>query len=118
MAGYAVAHMREVRVNTEIVNYLEHIDATLRPFGGRFIVHGGEVEVLEGSWPGHLVVIEFPDRASARAWYRSPAYQSIVRLRTDNSNGDVVLVDGVDPEHQATDILRVSVEAMEPGVTS
>lgn len=50
-----------------------------------FAIHGGDVEVLEGAWPGHVVLIEFPDRDSARAWYRSPAYQSIVRLRTNNS---------------------------------
>jgi len=118
MSGYAVAHIREVTMNAEIVRYLENIDATLRPFGGRFAIHGGDVEVLEGAWPGHLVVIEFPDRDSARAWYRSTAYQSIVRLRTDNSYGDVVLVDGVGPEHQATDILRVGVETTEPGMTT
>jgi uncharacterized protein (DUF1330 family) len=105
MSGYAVAHIREVAVNADIVRYLEEIDATLRPFGGRFVVHDGEVELLEGEWPGHLVVIEFPDRARARAWYRSPAYQSIVRLRTRNSRGDVVLVDGVGLDHRATDIL-------------
>jgi uncharacterized protein (DUF1330 family) len=105
MAGYAVAHIRDVTMNADIVKYLEHIDATLAPFGGRFAIHGGEVELLEGAWPGHIVMIEFPDRDHARAWYRSPAYQSIVRLRTDNSQGDVVLVDGVDLEHRATDIL-------------
>lgn len=105
MAGYAVAHIRDVSANADIVQYLEHIDATLAPFGGRFTIHGGEVELLEGAWPGHIVIIEFPDRTHAREWYRSPAYQAIVRLRTDNSHGDVVLVDGVGPEHQATDIL-------------
>lgn len=106
MSGYAIAHIREITMNADIVTYLEEIDATLRPFGGRFVVHGSDVELLEGAWPGHLVVIEFPDRASARAWYCSTAYQSIVRLRTNNSDGDVVLVDGVSPSHHATDILR------------
>jgi uncharacterized protein (DUF1330 family) len=72
MAGYAVAHIREVTVNADIVKYLEEIDATLRPFGGRFAIHGGDVEVLEGAWPGHVVLIEFPDRDSARASYPPP----------------------------------------------
>jgi uncharacterized protein (DUF1330 family) len=91
-----------------VVEYLQRIDDTLAPFGGRFIVHGGEVEVLEGSWPGHLIVIEFPDRARASAWYRSDAYQEIVALRTDNSDSDVVIADGVGREHKATDVLAVS----------
>jgi uncharacterized protein (DUF1330 family) len=90
-----------------IESYLNEIDATLAPFGGRFIVHGGPLEVLEGSWEGHLIMIEFPTLDSARAWYRSPAYQAIVRLRTENSEGDTVLVDGVPTGHRATDILQV-----------
>ena len=56
MPAYAVAHMRQVTMTPAVVEYLQRIDATLAPFGGRFIVHGGEVEVLEGSWPGHLIV--------------------------------------------------------------
>jgi uncharacterized protein (DUF1330 family) len=77
MPAYAVAHMRQVTMGQPIVEYLERIDATLAPFGGRFIVHGGDVEALEGSWPGSLIVIEFPDRDRVRAWYDSQAYREI-----------------------------------------
>ena len=105
MAAYAVAHIRQVTIGPPIEEYIRRIDGTLAPFGGRFIVHGGRVEVLEGSWTGHLVVLEFPDMDAARGWYRSPAYQAIVRLRTDNSEGDTVLVEGVAEEHRATDLL-------------
>jgi uncharacterized protein (DUF1330 family) len=105
MSAYAVAHMRTVTIGPPIVEYLERIDATLEPFGGRFLVHGAKVEVLEGSWPGHLIVIEFPDRARARAWYQSAAYQEILPLRTDNSESDTFLVDGVSEGHRATDVL-------------
>jgi uncharacterized protein (DUF1330 family) len=71
-------------------------------------VHGGAVEMLEGSWPGHLIVIEFPDRGQASGWYNSDAYQQIVALRTDNSDSDVIVVDGTGSEHKATDVLTVS----------
>ena len=108
MPAYAVAHMRQVTMGPAVVEYLQRIDATLAPFGGRFIVHGGEVEILEGAWPGYLIVIEFPDRDRASAWYNSAAYQEIARLRTDNSESDVVMVDGVGSEHKATDVLAVS----------
>ncbi len=63
MTAYAVAHLRTVDQNAEIVDYLRRIDATLDPFGGRFVVHGALPEVLEGEWPGFLVVIGFPDLA-------------------------------------------------------
>jgi uncharacterized protein (DUF1330 family) len=71
MPAYAVAHMRRVTMGPAIVEYLERIDATLAPFGGHFTVHGGDFELLEGAWPGNLIVIEFPDREHARAWYNS-----------------------------------------------
>ena len=30
-------------------------------YDGRFIVHGGQPEHIEGTWDGALIVIEFPD---------------------------------------------------------
>ena len=44
-------------------------------------MHGAPVEVMEGEWPGALVVIEFPSLAAAHEWYDSPAYREILRLR-------------------------------------
>src|SRR5580704_2733864 len=108
MTAYAVAHMRQVTMGPPIVEYLRRIDATLAPYDGHFAVHGGQVEVIEGTWPGHLIVIEFPDADRARGWYHSDAYQDIVALRTGNSQSNVVIVDGVDRAHKATDILQAS----------
>ncbi len=33
MTAYAVAHLRSVDMNAEVVDYLRRIDATLDPFG-------------------------------------------------------------------------------------
>jgi uncharacterized protein (DUF1330 family) len=105
MPTLAVANLRRVAMGPEVVAYLERIDATLAPFGGRFLVHGAAATPLEGDWAGDLIVIEFPDRARAEGWYASPAYQAILPLRTRNSDGTVVLVDTVADGHRATDIL-------------
>lgn len=107
MSAYAVALLRKVDMGREIVEYLERIDATLEAFGGRYLVHGGEPSVLEGNWLGDLIVIAFPDRESALAWYRSPAYREIVGLRRAHSEGEVVVVEGVAANHRALDILSV-----------
>ena len=69
MPAYAIGHLRTVAMGPAIVEYLERIDATLEPFGGRFIVHGASPEMLEGISPGTMVVIQFPDSARAHAWY-------------------------------------------------
>lgn len=72
---------------------LEGIDATVKPFNGRFIIHGDPPERLEGAWHGDLIVIAFPDLKHARDWYRSDAYQQIPPLRTENSTGDIFLIE-------------------------
>lgn len=101
-SAYAVAHLRSVDQNTEIVEYLRRIDATLDPYGGRFAVHGVLPEVLEGEWPGFLVVIGFPDLDAARTWYDSPGYQEILPLRTRNSDGVTLLVEGAPEGYRAS----------------
>ena len=106
MASYAVGILNKVQMGPSVVEYLQRIDATLAPFGGYFIIHGGQPLVLEGTSPGTLIVIEFPDRASAEAWYSSAAYQAILPLRTANSEGVVFVIDGVDRDHLATDVLN------------
>jgi uncharacterized protein (DUF1330 family) len=103
--AYAVANRRNVEVGSEIAAYLEQIDATLAPSHGRFLIHGGEKAVLEGSWPGDLIVIAFSELRKAHAWYASSAYQRILALRKHHAEGDVIIVDGVPPGHRATDIL-------------
>jgi uncharacterized protein (DUF1330 family) len=105
MKGYAIGILKDVQIGPQIVEYLERIDATLAPYGGRFIVHGGEPDVREGTDPGVMIVLEFPDRTQATRWYESDAYLEILPLRTDNSSSTVLLIDGVDDDHRATDVL-------------
>jgi uncharacterized protein (DUF1330 family) len=108
MAAYALAHLRTPQINDDVLEYIERIQATLDPFGGRFLVHGAQVEVKEGPWPGTVVIVEFPDAERARAWYDSPAYQAILPLRTNNIEGEAIIVDGVAPDYDA----RATAEAL------
>ena len=101
--AYAIAYLREVRFGDEIVEYLQRIDETLAPFGGRFLVHGGEIVPAEGTWDGDIVVIAFPDRSAATEWYESAAYQAIVALRTENSSSIAAIVEGVPTGYRAVD---------------
>ncbi|WP_114905887.1 DUF1330 domain-containing protein [Ornithinimicrobium murale] len=105
LPAYAIGYLREVRFGEEIATYMQRIDATLAPFGGHFLVHGGALSPLEGEWDGDIIIIAFPDRDSALAWYGSADYQELVPLRTSNSEGIVTVVDGVQPGHRATDKL-------------
>jgi uncharacterized protein (DUF1330 family) len=101
MSAYALAHLKEIEPHPEILEYLERIQSTLDPFSGRFIVHGGGLDVREGTWPGNLVIIEFPTMAHAREWYDSSAYRAILPLRTRHIEADTVLVEGVESNHDS-----------------
>lgn len=101
MTAYALAHLRTPTAHDDVFEYIERIQATMDPYGGRFLVHGAEVEVIEGEWPGTVVIIEFPDVAAARSWYASPAYQEILPLRTRHISGDTLIVAGVGPDYDA-----------------
>ena len=92
-SAYAIAHLRTPQLNDDVLDYLERIQATLDPFGGRFLVHGAEVEVIEGTWPGTIVIIEFPGVDEAHRWYESRAYQEILPLRTDHIDGEAIIVE-------------------------
>ena len=105
MKAYAIAHLRDVDFNEQIAEYLRRIDATLKPYGGRFLIHGGQVHPLEGDFDAALVVVEFPDLDAARSWYQSPGYQAILPLRTDNSRGIAFFVEGVPTGYRGADKL-------------
>lgn len=97
MTAYALAHLRTPTINPDVLEYIDRVQDTLDPYGGRFLVHGGDVDVMEGSWPGSVAIIAFPDTAAAHAWYASPAYQEILPRRTDHVTSDAIIVEGVPP---------------------
>jgi uncharacterized protein (DUF1330 family) len=65
--------------------------------GGRYVVRGGELAVLEGDWrPTRLVVLEFADLAAAKRWYESEGYRAARQLREGAARIRMVAVQGVD----------------------
>ena len=75
--------------------YLKAVPATLQPFGGKFIVRGGTLRLLEGEWAHpRFVMIEFPSREAAERWYSSSEYRKIIGLRLSSSVGNLIIVEG------------------------
>jgi uncharacterized protein (DUF1330 family) len=71
--------------------------AAIAAGGGRFLVRGGELVVLEGDWqPTRLVILEFADLAAAKRWYESEVYQEAKALREGAAHVRVIAVQGVD----------------------
>jgi uncharacterized protein (DUF1330 family) len=83
---------------TRFQTYAEQVPATLAPFGGKYVVRGGKGEAMSGTPPtDRIVILEFPNRAQAKAWRASAAYQKILPIRDATSTSRVYVVDGVAP---------------------
>jgi uncharacterized protein (DUF1330 family) len=98
MSTYLINHLRIPGgvPNEEGLSYLDRVEATVKPYGGKWLAQG-EARVVEGAWPGSVVLMEFPSLADAQNWYNSPEYQEILHLRTNNAISDLILVDSVAP---------------------
>ena len=90
-------------VDTQIENpeEYEQYKALARPiaeqYGGVYRVRGGEMDVLETDlWtPTRIVIIEFPDMDSARAFANSPEYAPVKPLRRNNAKCTLAIVEGI-----------------------
>lgn len=89
-------------VNLEVTDPEGYKDyqAFVRPFlaanGGRFLVRGGRLEVVEGTVLPRVVVIEFESYEQARRLYHSTEYQEGRALRLTRSSGNVAIVEGLE----------------------
>ena len=94
MKTYLINHLRIPAdvPNAEALDYLDQVEATVEPYGGKWLAQG-QGDVIEGTWPGSVVLMEFPSRTAAMAWYDSAAYRAIRPLRTRNAISDIILID-------------------------
>jgi len=89
-------------VDTKIENpdKYEEYKKLVRPiaekFGGVYRARGGELDVRETDlWtPTRVVIIEFPDMDSARAFFDSAEYAPVKPLRRDNASCTLFIVEG------------------------
>ena len=68
---------------------------TVEAHGGRYLVRGGPVDILEGDWQPHrFVVLEFETVDRAHAWWASPEYEAAKRIRHQTASTDMIVVQG------------------------
>jgi uncharacterized protein (DUF1330 family) len=95
MAAYVVVQV-EVKDPARYEGYKKMVPASLEKFGGRFVVRGGQVHPMEGTWsPKRFVLVEFPSVAQAKAWWASPEYAEAKALRQATAESQLIIVEGV-----------------------
>jgi uncharacterized protein (DUF1330 family) len=95
MAAYVIVDI-EVHDPVEYEEYKKLAAPTVTAYGGRYLVRGGPVELLEGSWqPKRLVVLEFETAAQAKAWWSSQEYSVAKEIRHRTATTDMLLTDSL-----------------------
>ena len=95
MPAYVIADV-EVTNPELFEEYRKLVPAAVEAFGGKYIVRGGDSEVVEGDWtPSRTVIIEFENFEQAKAWHSSEMYAGPKQMRIDSTNSSVIIVDGL-----------------------
>ena len=95
MSGYVIIEV-EITDRARHGEFMEKVTSTVEAHGGKFVVRGGDLDVIEGDWtPPRLAVLEFESAARAREWISSPEYNALNEIRTSSSNINMVLVEGL-----------------------
>ena len=97
MPAYLYANV-EVTDPAAYETYRARVPALIAAHGGRYLVRGGAVEVLEGdATPQRQVILEFPDMAHLKAFYAAPEYQELIGIRQGASRGTLLAIEGMVP---------------------
>jgi uncharacterized protein (DUF1330 family) len=96
MAGYVIANV-VWKDSESLAVYKRIMPSSVEKYGGRFLVRGGDMEVLEGEWSPALVVIEFSTVERAKQWYSSEEYRPALEIRQRAADNELLIVEGTAP---------------------
>jgi len=96
MVAYALVEI-EITNPDGMTPYREAVSETVAAHGGKYLVRGGNTEVMEGGLGEYpqKVILEFPSMEAAKRWYNSSEYQAILPHRTKSSKCNFVFVEGL-----------------------
>ena len=94
MPAYIISRVK-INDPQTMTGYMAQAPATVETFGGKYLVRTQNIEVLEGEADyDRMVVLEFPDRKQALAWYHSEEYRELRETRWRASRAHIVVVPG------------------------
>ena len=91
--GYWVARV-DVNNAEAYKEYVASNGVAFAKFGGRFLVRGGQFQVMEGSSRSRNVVIEFPSYKAALDCWNSPEYKAAKAKQRGGADMDLIVIDG------------------------
>lgn len=95
MPAYVIANV-EVTDPGRYETYKSLAEVAIAAHGGRYLVRGGDSNVVEGAFPGsRFVILEFPDRTTAETFVQSPEYDRARAARAGAAAMNMVVVEGL-----------------------
>ncbi|MFT5580069.1 MAG: hypothetical protein ACI9WS_002829 [Paraglaciecola psychrophila] len=96
MTHYIIAEIT-IADREEYARYEAGFMAIFSRYQGKMLAVDEQPESLEGQWPHtRTVLVEFPDREHTMAWYQSADYQALAQHRRNASEGNLVLIKGLE----------------------
>lgn len=97
MKHYFIAEMR-VTDRAWVADYVAAVTPMVERYGGRYLSRTSNVEKVEGERapPGIVLLIEWPRREAAMAFYESDEYRPYRESRVTGSINEFILVPGED----------------------
>src|ERR1051325_5541824 len=97
MKYYCVAELN-ITERSWVPSYVENVTKLVERFNGRYLARTSNVEKLEGERmaPQILLIIEWPSRDAALAFYQSDEYAPYRQSRLDGAGNELLLVAGED----------------------
>jgi uncharacterized protein (DUF1330 family) len=97
MKYYSVAEI-EITNQSWIPAYVENVTRLVEQCGGRYLARTSKIEKLEGERkvPQIFLIIEWPSKAVAKAFYECDEYRPYRQSRIEGATNEFLLVAGED----------------------
>jgi len=93
--GYWLATYKKIESKENLKNYAAKATETIKSYGGKPLVRGGNYKCLEGADFPRTVIWEFPNYAAAEKCYNSKEYQEAWGLAKESTHRNLQIVEGV-----------------------
>ena len=93
--GYWLATYKKIENKENLGNYAAKATETIRSYGGKPLVRGGNYKCLEGNDFPRTVIWEFDSYDTAKKCYNSEEYQEAWSLAKSSTDRNLQIIEGV-----------------------
>jgi uncharacterized protein (DUF1330 family) len=96
MPAYMIITAKIADRDAFVAGYGKAAAALVAQFGGKYVFRGPGAELLEGDFGdgASMVISEWPDKEAAKAFWNSPEYGQVKKLRDGIADCQVLLIEG------------------------